>query len=87
MPVALSEAEVDALFAAVGAFPGFRLTVDLERQTVAAPDGSMTFAFEIEPFRRHCLLNGLDDIGLTLDHAEEIRAFEAKRLSEAPWLA
>ena len=47
----------------------------------------MAFAFEIEPFRKHCLLNGLDDIGLTLEHAEEIRAFEAKRLREAPWLA
>ncbi len=87
LPVALSEAQVDALFAAVAAFPGFRLTVDLERQTVAAPDGSMTFAFEIEPFRKHCLLNGLDDIGLTLEHGEEIRAFEAKRFREAPWLA
>ena len=83
----LAEGEVDALFAAVKAFPGFRLTIDLERQTVAAPDGSLRFTFEIEPFRKHCLLNGLDDIALTLGHADEIRAFEAKRLSDEPWLA
>ncbi len=86
LPVVLSETEVDALFAAVKAFPGFRLTVDLERQTVIVPDGSLAFGFEIEPFRKHCLLNGLDDIGLTLEHADEIRAFEAKRLTEEPWL-
>ncbi len=87
LPVVLSEGQMDALFAAVKAFPGFRLTVDLERQTVAAPDGSMTFGFEVEPMRKHRLLNGLDDIGLTLQHAEEIRAFEAKRLTDQPWLA
>ncbi len=87
LPVVLAEGEVDALFAAVKAFPGFRLTIDLERQTVAAPDGSLRFTFEIEPFRKHCLLNGLDDIALTLGHADEIRAFEAKRLSDEPWLA
>jgi 3-isopropylmalate/(R)-2-methylmalate dehydratase small subunit len=87
LPVALPESQVDRLFDAVKAFTGFKLTVDLERQTVATTDGAMTFAFDVEPFRRHCLLNGLDDIGLTLEHAEEIRAFEAKRLADQPWLA
>jgi 3-isopropylmalate/(R)-2-methylmalate dehydratase small subunit len=53
---------------------------------VSTPDGSMAFSFEVEPFRKHCLVNGLDDIGLTLKHADEIRAFEAKRLAEQPWL-
>ena len=87
LPVVLSGSEVDRLFAAVKAFPGFKLTIDLERQTVATSDGAMTFAFDVEPFRKHCLVNGLDDIGLTLEHADEIRTFEAKRLAEQPWLA
>ena len=87
LPVVLTESQVDRLFDAVKAFPGFKLTVNLERQTVATSDGAMTFAFDVEPFRKHCLLNGLDDIGLTLEHADEIRAFEAKRLAEQPWLA
>ena len=87
LPIVLSESDVDRLFGAVKAFPGFRLTVDLERQTVAATDGSMTFAFDVEAFRKHCLYNGLDDIGLTLQHADSIREFEARRLAEHPWLA
>ncbi len=78
--------EVDRLFADTAAFPGFSLTIDLDAQTVATADGSTVFGFEIEPFRKHCLLNGLDDIGLTLTHADEIRAFEAKRLAAQPWL-
>ena len=86
LPIVLSEPDVDRLFGAVKAFPGFRLAVDLERQTVATPDGAMTFRFEIEAFRKHCLRHGLDDIGLTLQHADAIRAFEAKRLAEQPWL-
>jgi 3-isopropylmalate/(R)-2-methylmalate dehydratase small subunit len=86
LPIVLSEAEVDRLFHDAAAFPGFRLTVDLERQTVATVDGATVFAFEVEPFRKHCLLNGLDDIGLTLQHADEIRSFEAKHLAEHPWL-
>jgi 3-isopropylmalate/(R)-2-methylmalate dehydratase small subunit len=86
LPIVLSEHEIDRLFAAASAFPGFGLAIDLDRQTVAAPDGSMAFAFEVEPFRKHCLINGLDDIGLTLTHADEIRAFEAKRLAAQPWL-
>jgi 3-isopropylmalate/(R)-2-methylmalate dehydratase small subunit len=86
LPIVLSEAEVDRLFHDAAAFPGFRLTIDLERQTVATVDGATIFAFEVEPFRKHCLLNGLDDIGLTLEHADEIRSFEAKHLAERPWL-
>src|SRR5438128_658000 len=82
LPIVLSESQVDRLFDAVKAFPGFRLTVDLERQSVSTPDGSMAFGFDVEPFRKHCLINGLDDIGLTLTHADDIRAFEAKRLAE-----
>ena len=84
---ALSASEVQKLFDAAHAFPGFSLVVDLERQTVSTPDGALAFAFEVEPFRKHCLLNGLDDIGLTLQHADQIRAFEAKRLADEPWLA
>ena len=86
LPIVLSEAEVDRLFHDAAAFPGFSLTVDLERQTVATVDGATVFAFEVEPFRKHCLLNGLDDIGLTLQHADEIRSFESKHLAERPWL-
>ena len=86
LPIVLSEHEVDRLFADTAAFPGFGLTIDLDRQTVATTDGATVFGFEIESFRKHCLINGLDDIGLTLTHADEIRAFEEKRLREAPWL-
>jgi 3-isopropylmalate/(R)-2-methylmalate dehydratase small subunit len=86
LPIVLPESALDRLFDAVRAFPGFTLTVDLERQTVASADGSLVFGFDVEPFRKHCLLNGLDDIGLTLQHADAIRAFEAKRLAEQPWL-
>jgi 3-isopropylmalate/(R)-2-methylmalate dehydratase small subunit len=87
LPIGLTEAQVDRLFADAAAVPGFRLTIDLERQTVATTDGALSFGFEIDPFRKHCLLNGLDEIGLTLAHADEIRAFEAKRLADEPWLA
>jgi 3-isopropylmalate/(R)-2-methylmalate dehydratase small subunit len=86
LPIVLSRHEVDRLFHDTAAFPGFRLTIDLERQTVATADGAAVFGFEIEPFRKHCLLNGLDEIGLTLAHADEIRAFEAKHKAEQPWL-
>ena len=82
----LPESAVDRLFHDVAAFPGFRLIVDLAAQTVATPDGALVVPFDVEPFRKHCLLNGLDDIGLTLQHADAIRAFEAKRLAEQPWL-
>jgi len=78
LPIVLSEPDVDRLFDAVRAFPGFKLTVDLERQRVATADGSMTFGFEVDAFRKHCLINGLDDIGLSLQHADAIREFEAR---------
>ena len=87
LPIVLSESEVDRLFADTFAFPGFKLTIDLERQLVSTVDGSLAFAFDVQPFRKHCLLNGLDDIGLTLQHADAIRAFETKRLSDQPWLS
>jgi 3-isopropylmalate/(R)-2-methylmalate dehydratase small subunit len=86
LPIVLAESEVDRLFHDTAAFPGFRLTIDLERQTVATVDGAAVFGFDIEPFRKHCLLNGLDEIGLTLQHADEIRTFEAKHLAAQPWL-
>jgi len=86
LPVVLPESQVDRLFHDIAAFPGFRLVIDLGAQTVAYPDGSQVFTFEIDSFRRHCLLNGLDDIGLTLRHVDEIKAFEAKRRIEQPWL-
>ncbi|HYT15856.1 MAG TPA: 3-isopropylmalate dehydratase small subunit [Burkholderiales bacterium] len=86
LPVVLAEAEVDRLFHDVAAFPGFRLVIDLERQTVATADARAVMRFEIDPFRKYCLLNGLDDIGITLRHADKIRSFEEKRKAEQPWL-
>ena len=74
------------LFDEVAAFLGYRLTIDLERQVIVKPDGA-ELAFEVQPFRKFCLLNGFDDIGLTLRHADKIRAFEAERLPKKPWLA
>ena len=86
LPIVLPETQVDRIFHDVAAFPGFRLVVDLGAQTVAYPDGSQVFGFEVDAFRKHCLLNGLDEIGLTLQHAVEITTFEAKRRIEQPWL-
>ncbi len=86
LPIVLGEAQVAALFDEVKAFPGYSLTVDLPRQVVVKPDGS-ELPFEVQPFRKYCLVNGFDDIGLTLRHAEKIRAFEAERLAKMPWLA
>jgi len=86
LPVVLKETEVDALFHDCAAFPGFKLVVDLEKQTVATADGSKVHAFEVDPFRKYCLLNGLDDIGLSLRHADKIRAFEDRRRVQHPWL-
>jgi 3-isopropylmalate/(R)-2-methylmalate dehydratase small subunit len=86
LPIVLPETQIDRLFADTFAFPGFKLTVDLERQVVSTTDGALVFGFDVEPFRKHCLLNGLDDIGLTLQHAEAIRAFETKRLTDQPWI-
>src|SRR5258706_6710457 len=84
LPVVLTESEVDSLFYDC-ALPGFRLVVDLERQTVATTDGSKSFRFEVDASRKYSLLNGLDEIGLTLRHAVEIRAFEARRKTQFPW--
>jgi 3-isopropylmalate/(R)-2-methylmalate dehydratase small subunit len=86
LPVVLTEGEVDRLFHDVAAFPGFRLVVDLERQVVAPPDGGKAMRFDIDPFRKYCLTNGLDEIGLTLRHADKIRAFEERRRIDQPWL-
>lgn len=86
LPVVLTETEVDRLFHEVAAFPGFRLVIDLEKQSVTTADGGRLMRFEIDPFRKYCLVNGLDDIGMTLRHAEEIRAFEERRRAEQPWL-
>ena len=85
LPLILTESEVDRLFHECAAFPGFRLVVDLEQQTVATTDQSIVMRFDIDPFRKYCLLNGLDEIGLTLRHAEKIRAFEAQRKARYPW--
>ena len=85
LPVVLSESEVDRLFHECAAFPAFRLVVDLERQAVATADGSLVMHFEIDPFRKYCLLNGFDEIGLTLRHADKIREFEARRKAQHPW--
>lgn len=87
LPIVLSEAEVDHLFALVQPTQGFQLVIDLEAQTVCTLDGRARYDFEIGEFRKHCLLNGLDDIGLTLRHADQIHAFEDKRIAEYPWLA
>ena len=85
LPIRLDAEKVDALFRAVEANVGYRLRIDLEQQTITAPDGTVS-RFEVEAFRKHCLLNGLDDIGLTLQHVDEIKAFEAKRRAAQPWL-
>jgi len=86
LPIVLPEATVDRLFHEVQAFPGYELTIDLQRQVVVEPQGA-EIPFEVQPFRKYCLLNGLDDIGLTLRHADKIRAFESERLARQPWLA
>ena len=86
LPIVLAEKQVEQIFHDVAAFPGFRLVVDLGAQTVAYPDGSQVFGFEVDAFRKHSLVNGLDEIGITLLHAEEIKTFEDKRRLEQPWL-
>jgi 3-isopropylmalate/(R)-2-methylmalate dehydratase small subunit len=86
LPVALPEAVVDRLFVEEQAQPGYELTVDLEELIVATEAGDR-FGFEVDAFRRQCLLNGWDDISLTLRHADQIRVFESERLARMPWLA
>ena len=85
LPIVLDEETVDQLFQEVAENEGYQLTIDLEGQKIVKPNGE-EIAFEVDSFRRHCLLNGLDDIGLTLQHADEIRAYEERRKQEAPWL-
>lgn len=85
LPIVLREEELGELFQEIEANPGVKLTINLEKQNVVS--ALKTYSFDVEPFRKHCLIHGLDDIGLTLQHAEEIKAFEAKRLAEQPWLA
>jgi 3-isopropylmalate/(R)-2-methylmalate dehydratase small subunit len=85
LPVVLGEAEVDRLFHECNAFPGFRLVINLEEQTVSTADRALVMSFQIDPFRKYCLLNGLDEIGLTLRHADKIHAFEEKRKAQHPW--
>jgi len=85
LPLVLAESEVDQLFHDSAAFPGFKLVVDLAQQTVSTQDDTRVMRFEIDAFRKYCLLNGLDEIGLTLRQADEIRAFEARRKAQYPW--
>ncbi|HEY5635770.1 MAG TPA: 3-isopropylmalate dehydratase small subunit [Burkholderiales bacterium] len=85
LPVVLAESEIDGLFYDCASFPGFRLVVDLEAQTVSTADGAKRFAFDVDPFRKYCMVNGLDEIGLTLRHAEKIRSFETNRRTTYPW--
>ncbi|MEH6823135.1 MAG: 3-isopropylmalate dehydratase small subunit [Motiliproteus sp.] len=85
LPIILADDQVDALFSQVEACEGAQLAIDLERQVVISPDGD-ELRFEVDGFRKHCLLNGLDDIGLTLQQADAIRGYEARRANEAPWL-
>jgi len=86
LPIVLPEATVARLFDQLYAFPGYELTIDLDKQVVTTPQGE-AIPFDVQPFRRYCLLNGLDDIGLTLRHKDKIKAFEAERLAGKPWLA
>jgi 3-isopropylmalate/(R)-2-methylmalate dehydratase small subunit len=85
LPIVLDRDGVERLFQECAATEGYALTIDLAAQTVTTPGGAV-FTFDVDAFRRHCLLNGLDDIGLTLQHVDEIRAYEARRRKEAPWL-
>lgn len=85
LPIILDEQRVDSFFKAVETNPGYKLTIDLHTQTITDPNGD-NWHFEIDNFRKHCLINGLDEIGLTLQHADEIRAYENQRKQQAPWL-
>ena len=85
LPIVLSEQSIDHLFDEVKAFPGYRLVVDLDKQIVMTANGNASYAFEVDAFRKYCLLNGLDDIGLTLRQADKIRAFEERHIAAQPW--
>ena len=86
LPIVLPEATVAELFDEVAAFPGYQLTIDLERQVIVRPQGA-EIPFDVIAFRKYCLLNGFDDIGLTLRQSDKIKAYEAERLATKPWLA
>ncbi|WP_448251169.1 3-isopropylmalate dehydratase small subunit [Ottowia oryzae] len=86
LPIVLEGSVIAQLFDEVAVFPGYELTVDLERQVIVKPDGA-ELPFDVQPFRKYCLLNGFDDIGLTLRQQDKIKAFEANRLATKPWLA
>jgi 3-isopropylmalate/(R)-2-methylmalate dehydratase small subunit len=86
LPIVVPEATMDLLFNETLAFPGYELTIDLEKQVIVRPQGE-EIPFEVQAFRKFCLLNGFDDIGLTLRQADKIKAFEAERLATKPWLA
>jgi 3-isopropylmalate/(R)-2-methylmalate dehydratase small subunit len=86
LPIVLSALQVDHLFNETLAFNGYQLTIDLEKQQVIAPDGK-SYDFEIASFRKYCMINGLDDIGLTLHHADKIKAYESERILKMPWLS
>ncbi len=85
LAIVLDAGVVDRIIKEAQATPGYRLAVDLEQQTITTP-GREEIRFEVDPFRKHCLLNGLDEIGLTLEHAAEIRAFEQRHKAAQPWL-
>ncbi|MGB8856090.1 MAG: 3-isopropylmalate dehydratase small subunit, partial [Burkholderiales bacterium] len=85
LPVVLSAAIVDELFKAVASNSAYKLVVDLQQQTVTT-EGRKSYAFDVDAFRKHCLINGLDDIGLTLQHADKIKVYEVKRKLAEPWL-
>ncbi len=86
LPIVLPESEMNRLFDEVAAFVGYSLAIDLERQVIVKADGT-ELPFEVQAFRKFCLLNGFDDIGLTLRHTDKIKAYEAERLLKKPWLA
>jgi len=85
LPVVLREDQVDRLFHDCAAFPGFKLLINLENQSVETVDGSQSMQFDVDPFRKYCMVNGLDEIGLTLRQADKIRAFEDRRKTQFPW--
>ena len=85
LPIVLEESKVDRLFHEVAPFPGYQLVIDLERQVVEKSDGT-TYDFEVDPFRKYCLVNGFDEIGLTLRRSDAIKTFEEKHKASQPWL-
>ena len=85
LPIVLTASQVDTLFQETAVMPGYAVTIDLQQQIITPPGGAV-IPFEVDAFRKHCLLNGLDDIGLTLQHVDDIKAYEKRRSNEAPWL-